>query len=387
MDFSRFDGTPRYAEFRDRVRRFLDAELTPEVRAEIEERNDDHHPGFFKALAAEGWLIPDFDPTDPLATGTTPLDFWEYEILDAELHAATAPWPQISTTRMVLPSIVKFAREPVRSQVIGEVLAGETALTLGYTEPSGGSDVADARTRARRQEDGSWIISGSKVYTTGAHHSKYIFLLTTSNPEVKKGRGLTMFVLPTDLPGVQIDPILTLGERTNTVFFSDVRLSDDYRLGEVDQGWTVLQGPLDAEHSVGGADQGRHGDIGQQYQRRLANGLYQALDSLAASGTLDAADDGVASVVGETALKLYLSGAAREMSARVAGAQNYIDGMDDLVALLGPDSFEQPSDDPAGHLSRLQQRAQVSTIFGGTVEVFRNLIARHLGLPRPAYRP
>jgi 3-oxocholest-4-en-26-oyl-CoA dehydrogenase alpha subunit len=380
MDFSSFDDIPRYTGFRARVLSFLDTELTPQVRAEVEARGDDHHPGFFSALGREGWIIPDF----PADQGGAGLDFWEYEILDTELNAAGAPLINVSTTRMIFPSVQRFARGTVREQVIAEVVSGRTALTLGYTEPSGGSDIADARTRSRRQDDGSWIISGSKVYTTGAHHAKYTFILTTSNPEAKKGRGLTMFLLPLDLPGIQVDPIWTLGERTDTVFFGDVLVSDDYRLGEIDHGWSVLQGPLDAEHSIGDSGGGRHADIGILYQRRLALGLYHCLAWAADRGVSD--DVHAARTVGEVALRIFLSGATRGLAARVGGAQNFIDGLDDLVALVADDALESVGRTPAGQLGELQRRAQVSTIYGGTVEVFRNLIARELGLPRPAYK-
>lgn len=380
MDFSTIDDVPRYAQFRDQVRAFVAKELTAEVRAEVEEGRDEHHPGFFKALGREGWIIPDL----PRDKGGAGLDYLEYEILDTELSAAGAPLINVSTSRMIFPSIRRFARGPVGDRVMAEVTSGDTALTLGYTEPSGGSDIADARTRSRRLDDGSWIIDGSKVYTTGAHHAKYTFLLTTSNPQVKKGKGLTMFVLPLDLPGVQVDPIWTFGERTNTVFFGDVHVPDDYRLGDVDDGWAVLQGPLDDEHSVGGGE-GRHGDIGSTYQRRLAHGLYYALE-WANSIDLEPGEPHVARTIGETTLRLFLSGAARGLTARVGGAQNYIEGLDELVTLAGPAALELSPESPAGMLGRLQRAAQVSSIFGGTVEVFRNLIARELGLPRPAYK-
>lgn len=381
MDFSTFDTSPRYQEFRGRVRAFLDRELTPEVRAEAEARSDEHHPGFFRALGREGWIIPDLGSSE----GGADLDFWEYEILDAELEAAQAPIINVFTTRMIFPSIQRFARDEVRDKVIAEVVSGQTALTLGYTEPSGGSDIADARTRARREDDGSWTINGSKVFMTGAHHAKYTFLLTTSDPGAKKGQGLTMFVVPLDLPGVQIDPIWTLGERTNTVFFGDVKVPDIYRLGDIGEGWEVLQGPLDAEHGIGGAAEGHHGDTGVLYQRRLAHGLRYGLQWAMSHG-IDPQDSATARVIGETALRLMLSGATKGLTARVLAAQNYIDGIDDLVSLTGEDSLVDDIQEPAGQLGVLQRQAQVSTIYGGTVEVFRNLIARELGLPKPAYK-
>ena len=116
----------------------------------------------------------------------------------------------------------------------------DITIALGFTEPECGSDVAAARTKAVRSGD-EWIINGSKMFTTNGHIADYVFLLARTNPEKPKHKGLTMFLVPLDAHGVEVQAVWTLsGERTNITFYSDVRVGDECRIGEVDGGWGVL---------------------------------------------------------------------------------------------------------------------------------------------------
>ena len=96
-----------------------------------------------------------------------------------------------------------------------------------------------------------WVINGSKMFTTGAHNCQYVFLITNTDPAAPKHKSLTMFLVPLDTPGIEIQGIRTVdGDRTNIVYYSDVRVDDKYRLGEVNGGWTVVREPLNAEHGA-----------------------------------------------------------------------------------------------------------------------------------------
>ncbi len=113
-------------------------------------------------------------------------------------------------------------------------------MSLGYSEPDSGSDVASIKTTAVRDGD-EWVINGQKMFTTLAHVANYVFLLARTNHDVPKHKGLTMFLVPLDSPGIEIHPVHTVGgERTNATFYTDVRVSDHYRIGEVDGGWDVM---------------------------------------------------------------------------------------------------------------------------------------------------
>jgi len=382
MDYARFDTTPALSQFRDEVRTFLDQILTPELMAEARARGDEHHPDFFRALGARGWLIPDAAPE----IGGAGLSYEEIEILDTEMALRSAPVINVATTRTIFPSVRDFAQPEIRDRVIREVTRGETALTLGYTEPSGGSDIAHVKTRAVRQPDGDWILNGSKVFTTGAHHARYIFLLVNTNPQAKRRAGLTMFLLPVALAGVQISAIHTLGERTNVVYFGDVRVPDVFRLGEVDGGWAVLQGPLDAEHGVGGERTGHraHLDIAAIYARRLALAFEASVD-WARQTAVRRDDPLIAYRLGEALLRVESGMAADLLEGRVHAATQCIEGTSELLELVAPDGLVHDENTMASHVLHAHLGAQVSSIYGGTVEVFRNLVARQLGLPAPRY--
>ncbi|PRC49861.1 acyl-CoA dehydrogenase, partial [Mycobacterium sp. ITM-2017-0098] len=110
------------------------------------------------------------------------------------------------TTAMVLNAVHQFGSQQLKDEVLAKVLSGHYRLCLGYTEPEGGSDVATCKTRSVRDGDG-WIINGSKMFTSNAHHAQYVYLITNSAPDAPKHQSLTMFLVPLDSPGVEIQPI------------------------------------------------------------------------------------------------------------------------------------------------------------------------------------
>ena len=115
---------------------------------------------------------------------------------------------------------------------------GTVRIAQGYTEPDGGSDIANAKTRAVRDGD-EWVINGQKIFTSNAQYATHIFLITRTDPTLPKHKGMTMFLVPTSSPGFERQPLPTIGdETTNVSFYSDIRLPDRYRIGEVNNGWS-----------------------------------------------------------------------------------------------------------------------------------------------------
>lgn len=373
MDFSKITD-PRYAAFRAEVEEFVAEQMTPELRAAVRQTSDRHYPAFFRALGDRGWVIPERAPE----LGGAGLDDVESAILNNVLMRVEAPILPVSATRLAFPAVDKYATDAVKAEVLPRVLRGEVPLILGYTEPSGGSDIAHVLTRATRSGD-KWIISGAKMFSSNAHLGGYSFLLTKTNPDAPKRKNLTMFLVPLDLPGVTVAPMWTLGERTNIVYFADVELDDRYRLGEVDGGWTVLSGPLAAEHSL--RDRAaEHPAIGRQWSRGLTQALEVAID-WALDG--DRADDpAIRAAIAEVAKLAAAAMATDELTGRVVNGENLIRGMNILMDIMAPDSLFV-GDSAGGFIESNHNLAQVGTIYGGTVEVFRNMIARQLGLPNP----
>ena len=275
-----------------------------------------------------------------------------------------------------------------------EVAAGTARFCLGYTEPDGGSDIAAAKVRAVKDGD-EWVINGSKIFTTGAQNCQYTFLITRTDPDLPKHKGLTMFLVPLDAPGVEIQGIWAFsGERTNIVYYNNVQISDQYRLGGVNDGWSVLHGPLDEEHSIGDTDDGLADiSIGRAFLRPLEAALDTAIDW--------ARDPPGPTARGQPTTRPCWRGWARiatELEAgictpgpmgRVKGSLALVEGAAELIDLVGPLALvcsTAPGVPGDGAIDYAHRFAQGTATYGGTVEVFRTIIAQHvLGLPRPTY--
>ena len=304
----------------------------------------------------------------------------------------------MGTTAMVAKTVAAFGSPELCDEVLPRVFSGHARLCLGYTEPDGGSDIATCKTRAVREADGSsWIINGSKMFTTGAHNCQYVFLITNTDPDAQKHKSITMFLVPLDTPGIEIQGIRTVdGDRTNIVYYSDVRVDDKYRLGEVNGGWTVLRGPLDAEHgAVAASDDGLQDVAIMMHQGEF---MVNACDRAGkAVGTPDANgrkaidDDSVAYRLGRSVARMEVAISAPSIFGRVALAQTMRDVSPDLMDILGtasvlPVGTEGAADDGAAEY--VYRFAPLVGIYGGTLEVFRNMIAQHvLGLGKPNYSP
>src|SRR6202790_5476972 len=138
------------------------------------------------------------------------------------------------------PTMMAFAGEDQKRKYLPPLASGEDIWCQLFSEPAGGSDVAGLRTRAEKKGDG-WVINGQKIWTSGAHYSDYGILLTRTDPNVAKHKGLTMFFLDMKSEGVEIKPIKQANGQSdfNEVYFTDVKIPDAQRLGEVNDGWNV----------------------------------------------------------------------------------------------------------------------------------------------------
>ena len=350
--------------------------------------------GVHLALGAAGYLAADF--LDESDGGFSAL---RKRIWDLEIGRAHTPWFHWGTTAVVAKLMRDFGPPELTDEVLPGVLSGQIRLCLGYTEPEGGSDVATCKTRATRDGE-SWIINGSKMFTSNAHNATYVFLLTNTDPDGPKHKNLTMFLVPLDSPGIDIQPIRTVdGDRTNIVFYSDVRVDDRYRIGPVNGGWGVLRGALDEEHGTV-----KREDDGLQRIAVMSEHLTlmaEAIDEIAALVTRERPDghrlidDGsVAYRLGRSIARTEAALATPGMFGRVANAQTMRDCAPDLMDILGtaaalPVDTEGAADNADnGGAEYAFRLASPVGIYGGTLEVFRNMIAQHaLGLGRPNYSP
>jgi 3-oxocholest-4-en-26-oyl-CoA dehydrogenase alpha subunit len=379
VDFSRVELSAEDAAFEKGLRSLLAELVTDEVIRRDRETGENFDETVHLALGAAGYLADDYRSEADGGFTAVRRRIWELEI-----GRAHTPWFHWPTTAMVAKSVQAFGTPELVERLLPRVLSGELRLCLGYTEPDGGSDVATCKTRAVRDGDGStWIINGSKMFTSNAHNAQYVFLITNTDPEAPKHQSLTMFLVPMDAPGVEVQPIRTVdGDRTNITFYSDVRVGDEYRVGDVNGGWAVLREALNAEHGTIERDtSGLH---------KLATMTEHILETAEAV-------DRVAGVVGpdyrlgRAVARLEVAMSTPEMFGRVAIAQTMRDISPDLMDLLGsagalPVGTPGAVDD--GGAEYIFRLASPTGIYGGTLEVFRNMIAQHtLGLQRPTYAP
>lgn len=395
MDFSRVDLSDEDRRFQDELRSFLATIVTDEVIRHDRETGENFHEGVHRALGDAGYLAADF--TTGTEGGFTQV---RKRIWELEIGRAHTPWFHWGTTAMVGHAVSQFAEPELVDEVLPRMLSGEIRLCLGYTEPEGGSDVATCKTRAVRDGD-HWVINGSKMFTSNAHNAHYVFLVTNTDPQAPKHQSLTMFLVPLDLPGVEIQGLRTVdGDRTNITYYSDVRVPDRYRVGEVNGGWAVLRGALDAEHGTVERDATGLDKIAVMSEH--ITWMAEAVDHIAARlGSPDAGPDikgdrpvdegSVAYRFGRGVARMEAAMSTPEMYGRVAIAQTMRDVAPELMDLLGAasvlpvDGAGAADNGGAQHIFRL---AGPTGIYGGTLEVFRNMIAQHaLGLGKPNYSP
>jgi len=391
MDFSLVELSDDDLAFQEEARAILRTLVTDDVRRRDRETGDNFDEGVHLALGAAGYLALEWNSESDGGFTRVRRRIWELE-----KRRAHVPWVTWGTTSMVARSVEKFGSAELREEVMPRVFSGEVRLCLGYTEPEGGSDIATCKTRAVRDGD-SWLINGSKMFTTGAHKCQYVFLITNTAPDAPKHKSLTMFLVPLNSPGIEIQGLRTVdGDRTNIVYYSDVRVDDKYRLGDVNAGWTVLREPLNTEHgAVSAAPDGLQDTSIMMHQAgTMATAVDNAVKRVIRrdpSGRRLLDDQSVAYRLGRSFARIEASLSAPNIYGRVANAQAMRDVSPDLMDILGaasalPFGTDGAADD--GSAEYVYRFAPLVGIYGGTLEVFRNMIGQYmLGLGKPSYSP
>jgi alkylation response protein AidB-like acyl-CoA dehydrogenase len=384
-----FEPDPRTREFRAEMREFLAGAVTPEMVERCASTGTYHDWELHRAMAARGLIAAGW----PEQYGGQGWSAWEMAVMEDELFHADAPHDALSLTMTAANAILHMGDDEQRRRVLPRVLAGEILICIGWSEPDAGSDVAAAKTRAVRDGDG-WVVNGQKQFTTMAHVSDFVFLLTRTNVEAPKHRGLTTFLVPMDTPGIEVQPIHTLGgERTNATFYTDVRVPDSARIGNVDHGWEVMRVALSYEHSANWAahllrlvegvarwaaervdESGRPVLDDPTVRARLAHAAVEAeVGELLGASSASVAARGEVSDVEASMAKLYTSEALVRETAQ----------MMDIAAASGLVKGGHAGSVADGDLERTFRKAFVRTIYAGTSEMQRTIIAqRGLGLPR-----
>jgi alkylation response protein AidB-like acyl-CoA dehydrogenase len=390
VDFALSDDQVAWVE---EVRAFLrdhfDEEAEQEARARGNEASGPVLRRFRAKMAERGWLAL----TWPTEYGGGGRSMFEQFLLMDEFAYWGAPAIDL-TSSAVAPTIMRVGTEEQKRQWLPAILRGEVEFAIAYSEPDAGSDLASVRTTGRLDGD-EWVITGEKLWNTGAEFATHEWLVCRTDPDAPKHKGLSVIMVPLASPGVQVQPIVTWGGiRTNAVFFDEVRVPADHLVGELHGGWRLVTTALDFERVAIGVTGGL---------RRLFDELVRYVDTVEEDGQPLAARSDVRHLLADLAARIELARllnyraawmvdqglvpnaeasmtkvVTTELQARVAGA---------ALDLIGADAVALGAS-PAATLAQFMYRQAPYLRFGGgTNEVQRDIIAqRGLGLGRGASR-
>jgi len=371
--------------FAAEVRCFFADRMTPEMRAFAHDTDDGHHP-FNAELAAAGYLYADW-PEAYGGGGRTPYEMGALNGVYTEFS-----WPKIPATvsHMVGKILMHFASEDVQKEVLPRLASGKSYAALGYSEPSCGSDIFAAATRAVREGE-DWIINGQKMFTSQGHLADYVLLIARTDPDLPKHAGLTLFLVPTSIPGYEVHEIKTLGgERTNITYYENMRVPDRYRIGEVNGGTKVLGTALKLEQGGGEFFVSalrimlRHAE---QWAHTAGPDETKPFDSATVRARIAASHVRmlVADVLDKRCQWAFVNNVPGKHfgpMAKLFSSEALVSCSTDLVDLAAPWSLLQSHSD-LGVVELESRKAIQATIYGGTSEVQRSIIAESaLNLPR-----
>lgn len=395
-----FNDTPEEAAFRKEVNDWLLANAEPKAVGsmggellrykEEKNRNDISAAQAWQAKkAAAGWACITW-PKEYGGRDATPMQsvIWAQE--EAKFNVPSNIF--LVGQGMAGPTLMIHGTQKQKDRYLPSMLTGEEVWCQMFSEPGAGSDLAGVRTRAEQDGDG-WLVNGQKVWTSGAHYSKFGILLARTDPNVPKHKGLSFFICPLDAPGVEARPIkqITGSENFNEVFYTNARLADEHRVDAVGNGWRVALTTLMNERA-------------SISTRALAGGVTaETLIDLAsrsfANGRPAIEDEGVRQTIADfvTRLKGVEYSSARTLTAiskgRVPGSESSLSKLANgklnqeiatfASELQGGMSSTLDSSAPmGGDWQLLYMNTPSSRIGGGTDEIQKNIVGeRLLGLP------
>ena len=270
-----FEDSPEEAAFRKEVRAWLDANAKKRTGKREIDPEDMENGAAGEMAASKAWQKRKAEagyaritwPKGMGGIGGTPMQSIIFSQEEAKYDVANGG-PFAIGLGMCIPTLMAYGDEAAKKRYVWPAVQGDEIWCQLFSEPAGGSDVANLRTKAEKNADGTWTINGSKIWTTGAQFSDYGIILTRTDPNVPKHKGLTMFYISMKQPGVDIRPIKQAsgGSGFNEIFFTDIKVNDNQRLGAVGQGWTVALTTLMHERLAVGGGQGGGLDVPQLMQ-------------------------------------------------------------------------------------------------------------------------
>ena len=380
------NDTPEQAEFRTRVRAWLEEhkDEAPVLRGEGALKDEDEIVAArreWQRKLAEAGLAGLTWPKEYGGQGLGPI---EQVIVNQEIARAGVPGIlDVIGVGMLGPTIIAHGTDEQKGRYLGPMLHGDEVWCQMFSEPAAGSDLAGIQTRAKQQDDGSWVLNGQKVWTTNAQFSAYGLLLARTDPDQPKHKGLTMFVVPMDAEGVTIRGLRQIsGEAEfNEVFFDDVRLDADAVCGPVNGGWGTALTTLMYERVTIGLGSEGMGYTPARYASLIAEDEEARRDPLVREKLGEIATDLLAvRFTGYRTLTALAKGqipGPESGLAKVTLVNSAIKAGELIADVVGPEALDEDSE-WAYMISFLPGLKSA----GGTEEILRNTIGeRVLGLP------
>jgi alkylation response protein AidB-like acyl-CoA dehydrogenase len=377
--------TAEQQELQDRLRDYF-AGLVAE-----DERTVDPEPSYtrvIRRMGHDGWLGLGW-PAEFGGQGRGPID---QMIFVEESHWAGVPLPLL-TLNSVGPTLMTLGTDEQKARLLPGILRGEVHFSIGYTEPTAGTDLASLRTRAERDGD-EYVITGEKLYTSAIQYANYVWLAARTDPDAPKHKGLSVFIVPTDAPGFHWTPLRTMaGEFTSATFYDGVRVPVANLVGGENEGWKLITNQLNHE--------------------RVAicpvSGILRSIADVEAWAREEKVSDG-SRVIDRQWVQVHLArvraraeflkllnwkvawaadkglNPADASATKVFGTEFALEAYRLLLEVVGQAGY-LPEGSPGAVLrGRLEQASRSQTIFtfgGGTNEVQRDIIAMiGLGMPR-----
>ncbi len=383
-----FDYTPEQDQLRKEFRERLEAVMTPERRAAV--------AGLMEGGAAmtecrkalgEAGLLGVAWPVEFGGRGLTAL---EQYIFNEEARRVNAPLPMI-TLNTVGPTLIEYGTEEQKQRFLPAILKGSVEFAIGYSEPGAGSDLASLRTTAVR-DGNEFVINGSKMFTSGAEFADYVWLAARTDPEAKKHKGITVFIVPTDSPGFSWKPLHTMpGVSTYYTFYDDVRVPESAIVLGENQGWKLVTNQLNLERAA----LGNLGALEPLFAKTLEWAKTTPLDD---GRVIDLpwVQQALARVEAQVAAYRLLNlrvntnmgagalGMGEASAAKVFGTELTQQVARELLDVVGQAGTRKGTDAPLkGELESAYRLAVINTFGGGANELQRDIIAMAgLGMPR-----
>jgi alkylation response protein AidB-like acyl-CoA dehydrogenase len=388
-----FEFSPEERAFEAEVEAFLEAASSPDVMDAQPEQlsqtvDTPAKRAFMRKLSERGWLGMSWPKEYGGQERPGIYDFLLTEALSR--HGAPQPGKGVG---IVGKTIIRHGNEAMKRRFLPQIIRGEIEFAIGYSEPGAGSDAANMQLKATRDDErGGWVLNGQKIWTTSAHFADWYWVGARTDA-TSKHKGITLFLIPMNHPGLTIRPTWTIGdERTNEVFFDDVFVADEFVVGQLNSGWTYICEALDLERfammPVGPLEKktealcewvrtARRDGAPVRRDPRARKAVAQLATQLEVARMLQRrvlaqAVKGGVPTCESSQYKLFMN----EGSKKVANA---------ALDLIGSEA-QLEKDDPgaplAGRFARSYRYTVVDTIGGGTSEIQKNIIARRkLGLP------